>query len=107
MLMMMTPEEFAICVSAYWNDARVAHARLGDLIDVHWHQPKAAPHPMLHGYLTRPAVYWDDACQPTRSSLPPGVRVCVPQEHNNPGAYAELERKANIGRSTSCRPSSA
>jgi len=91
---MTSHDNCAISVNAEWNDWRSANARLSDLHDVHWHQPKGAPHPLLHAYvscteITGPALAHD--CE--ASSAPHTIRVCVLKSHNIPAVYTELVRQ--------------
>ena len=78
-------DDLAISVTADWNDWHSANARLGDLRDVHWHQPKGAPQPLIHAYVS-----------PSDAST--GHRVCVLRSHNIPDVYAELARRADQAR---------
>jgi hypothetical protein len=71
--------DLAIRITSEWNDWRLATARLQDLRDVHWYQPKGAPRPLLHAYLAGPQS---------------GNRVCVLRSHNVPSVYEELVRRA-------------
>jgi hypothetical protein len=101
----MRPDDFPISVTADWRDWRWASARLGDLRDVHWHQPKGAPHAMVHAFLSCADVSgeFSHACDP--SSAPHSVRVCILRSHNLSAAYAELTRRADQARVASCPPS--
>jgi hypothetical protein len=104
----MTPyDDCAISVTAGWNDWRSASARLGDLHDVHWHQPKTAPHPLLHAYVSRADIVGGNL--PYERGIPfdsHGVRVCILKSRNMPAAYTVLARKADERRNT-CYPFSS
>ena len=96
---MQPNDDFAISVSAEWNGWRSADARLGDLRDPHWHQPRGAPHPLLHAYVSCIAIAGGTllhTCDP--ASVPHSIRVCVLRSHNVPSAYAELARRADAAR---------
>ena len=99
-------DDFEICVTADWNEWRSANARLGDLRDLHWHQPHRAPHPMIHAYLSCANIVSGDLphhCDP--SSAPHRIRVCVLKSHNLASAYAELVRRADQAKTGSCQHS--
>ena len=92
--LMNSYNDSAISVNVEWNDWRSAHARLADLHDVHWHQPKGAPHPMLHAYVSCREI--NGAALPHQceaSSAPHAIRVCVLKSHNIPEVYTELARQ--------------
>jgi hypothetical protein len=93
---MKPDDDFGISVTADWNDWRSANARLGDLRDVHWHQPQGAPQAMIHAYLSCADIVGGDLphhCD--RVSAPHRIRVCVLRRHNMASAYAELVRRAD------------
>jgi hypothetical protein len=99
-------DDFEICVSVDWNDWRSANVRLGDLRDVHWHQPTQAPQPMIHAYLSCANIVSGDLlhhCDP--SSAPHRIRVCVLRSHNVASAYAELVRRVDQATSSSAASS--
>ena len=88
-------DHLAIWVNAHWNDWRSANARLDDLRDVHWHQPKGAPQPILHAYLSCADLLCGEllhVCD--AASAPHRIRVCVLRSHNTPSAHAELARRS-------------
>lgn len=92
--LMNSYHDSAISVNVEWNDWRSANARLADLHDVHWHQPKGAPHPMLHAYVSCREI--NGAALPHQceaSSAPHAIRVCVLKSHNIPEVYTELARQ--------------
>jgi len=87
-------DDCAISVNVEWNDWRSANARLSDLRDVHWHQPKGAPQPLLHAYISCrevPAPALAHQCE--AASAPHNIRVCVLKSHNIPAVYTELVRQ--------------
>jgi hypothetical protein len=88
-------DDCGICVTADWNDWRTAHARIGDLRDVHWHQPRRAPQQMLHAYVSCANIVGalSHPCEGT--SAPHQIRVCVVRRHNVASVYAELARRAS------------
>jgi len=103
---MTSYDDFEIAVTADWNDWRSANARLGDLHDLHWHQPQRAPQPMIHAYLSCANIVSGDLphhCDP--SSAPHRIRVCVLRSHNIAPAYAELVRRADHAKNSSCQHS--
>jgi hypothetical protein len=91
----MTPhDDCAISVNVAWNDWRPAKARLCDLRDVHWHQPKGAPHPMLHAYVSCREITGSAMLhQCEAASAPHDIRVCVLKSHNIPAVYTKLVRQ--------------
>jgi hypothetical protein len=94
--------DFEVAVTADWNDWHSATARLADLRDVHWHQPKGAPHPMIHAYLMCGNIA--NGNLPHRcdaSAVPHRVRVCILKCHNIPAVYAELVQRAGTGEAVS------
>jgi hypothetical protein len=100
----VTPyEDCAVSVTTEWNDWRTAYARLGDLRDVHWHQPKGAPHALVHAYVSCLEIASGDLAHRCDAlSAPHRLRVCVLKCRNIPTVYAELARRAdeNCGAST-------
>jgi hypothetical protein len=95
-------------VTAEWNDWRLVHTRLGNLSDVHWHQPRGASHPLIHAWLLCSDVVGGElwhCCN--RLSAPHRLCVCVLKKHNISSAYAELVRQADERCHSSHQPSSA
>jgi hypothetical protein len=91
----MQINDFAIRVTTAWNGWQSLDAPLDDLSDIHWHQPKGAPWPLLHAYVScasLPAAVTSHACD--QVSAPHRIRVCVLRSHNVPLAYAEVLRRA-------------
>ena len=87
-------DDSAISVTGDWNDWRSANARLADLHGVHWHQPKGAPHPILHAYVSCREISGSGLPhQCEASSAPHDIRVCVLKSHNIPAVYTELARQ--------------
>ena len=104
---MQRNDDAVVSVNVVWNDWRCAIVRLADLRDVHWHQPKGAPHRLLHAYLSCASVVHGDlphGCD--GASVPHQVRVVVLKKHNLPAAYAELLQRADGSRRASDLPSS-
>lgn len=96
---MRRADNLLISVTTDWNDWRSAHARLGDLRDVHWHQPKGAPRSMVHAYVSCADIVggnFSHNCD--QLSAPHRVRVCVLRSHNMPSVYAEVARGADCAR---------
>jgi hypothetical protein len=94
---MHTCDTVAVSVTSNRTDWRAANARLGDLRDVHWHQPMGAPHPVLHAYVSCADVSGDLLHHCDASSAPHVVRVCILKSRNTPGVYAALAQKADAG----------
>ena len=53
----MEPDyELLIRVHDAWQGWRSAEVRFGDLRDIHWSQPKGAPHSLIHAYVPCTAI---------------------------------------------------
>lgn len=88
-------DDFAIAVTAEWNDWHCASARFADLRDVHWLQPKGAPHALIHAYASCGHITNGHLPHQCDGSPAHQVRVCVLKVHNLPDVYAELVKKAD------------
>jgi hypothetical protein len=96
---MISLDDFAIAVTADWNDWRSSTARVRDLQGVHWHQPPHAHQPLLHAYVSCGDLTGGSlphACEP--ATAPHRIRVCILRCHAIPAAYAELVRRADAAR---------
>jgi hypothetical protein len=101
-------DDFAVSVTAGWNDWRSAMVRFADLRDIHWHQPKGAPHPLIHAYVSAAHVVSGDLSHPCDdASVPHHIRACILKSHNMPAVYEELTRTADAGQRAAHVPPSA
>lgn len=94
---MQAHDEVVICVQSEWNGWRTAEVRLRDLHSVHWLQPRHAPQPLVHGYISCTNIVTGDVphdCD--RTSAPHRLLVCVLKRHTIPTAHAELARRADV-----------
>jgi hypothetical protein len=97
---MRADEDLRISVTSDWKDWRSTHVRIADLLDIHWHQPLGAPHPLVHAYIACSEIVGDRPHVCDEAGSPHHVRVCVLKSHNIPSVYNALARRAD-------RPSSS
>jgi hypothetical protein len=93
---MPTENDMLICVQREWDGWRTAEVRLGDLQNIHWHQPGRAPRPLLHGYISCASITAGEIphdCE--RTAGPHRLLVCVLKRHSAPSVYAEIARRAD------------
>ena len=79
-----------------WNGWRTAEVRVSDLQNVHWFQPRGAPNPLVHGYVSCGNIVKGDIphdCNP--ADAPHQLLVCVLKSHTVAAAYVELARRAD------------
>jgi hypothetical protein len=88
-------EDLRISVTTDWKDWRSTRVRVADLLDVHWHQPLGAPHPLVHAYIACSEIVGDRPHICDATSTPHRVRVCVLKSHNIPSVYTALARRAD------------
>jgi len=85
-----------VSVQLDWSDWHTAMVPLSDLTDVHWHQPRHAPHALLHGYVVCSSIVSGNIPHDCQSqSAPHRLRVCILKRHILATAYSELSRLAN------------
>ena len=93
----MAPDDaISISVTMEWNGWQSATTRLTNLREVHWHQPKVAPHPMSLAHISCADILSGElphACDP--STAPHRIQVCILRSRNIRSTYAELARRAD------------
>jgi hypothetical protein len=98
---MRADDEILIRVQRDWDGWRTAEVRFGDLQNIHWFQPRQAPRPLIHGYVSCASVPTGEIphdCDPT--DAPHWLLVCVLKRHTVPSAYVELVRRADEHRTS-------
>jgi len=94
---MQADDAFLIPVQRDWNGWQTADVRLSDLQHVHWFQPRGAPRPLVHGYVSCGSLNGDlpHDCNP--ADAPHQLLVCVLKRHTVASIYGELARRADAG----------
>jgi hypothetical protein len=85
-------------VQREWNGWRTVEVRLSDLQNVHWFQPRGAPRPLVHGYVSCGSIANGGIphdCNP--ADAPHQLLVCVLKRRTLASAYIELARRADAG----------
>jgi hypothetical protein len=93
---MRAEDALLIPVQRDWNGWRTVEVRLADLQNVHWLQPRGAPRPLVHGYVSCRSIATADIphdCNP--ADAPHQLLVCVVKRHAVASAYMELARRAD------------
>jgi hypothetical protein len=93
----MPPRDPALIrVQREWNAWRTAEVRLNDLQDVHWFEPRGAPRPLVHAYMSCASIISGDVPHDCHRTPPPHrLLVCVLKRHTAAGAYSEIVRRAD------------
>lgn len=92
----MQVDETLIRVHRDWNGCRTAEVRSGDLEQIHWFQPRGAPRPLVHGFVScASTVSGDIPHECNRDDAPHRLVVCVLKKHTVLSVYAELTRRAD------------
>src|SRR4051812_14751049 len=92
---MRADEDLRISVTTDWKEWRSTRVRVADLLNIHWHQPPGAPHPLVHAYIACSEIVGDRPHICGASGTPHHVRVCVLKSHNIPSVYTSLARRAD------------
>jgi len=93
---MQTADEMPIFVQREWDGWRTAEVRLGDLQNIHWHQPRGALRALAHGYISCASITAGTIpheCE--RTPGPHRLLVCVLKSRSAPSVYAEIARRAD------------
>ena len=96
---MTEQDDLLVRIHGEWKGWQSAEVRLGDLRDVHWHQPVTAPHQLVHAVVSCANIVTGEIpheCD--RRSAPHDLLVCVLKRHALPTVYAELARRADATR---------
>jgi hypothetical protein len=89
---MTVTDDAVVQVRRGWNAWRTAEVRLGDLEDVHWHQPAGAPRAIVHAFVASNTIAGNDL-RLTRTRE--RVLVCVLKSCTPDSVYTELARRAD------------
>src|SRR4051812_16871122 len=92
---MGSQDEALVQVQSDWDGWQTGEVRLSDLDGIHWHQPRRAPRPLLHGYVSCASIVTGNIPHDCDLSAGPHrLLVCILKSHTVRGAYLELARRA-------------
>jgi hypothetical protein len=85
-----------VVVQGEWNGWRTAVARLVDLEQVHWLQPKGAPRRLIHAYVPCTKLQSGDVAHECHErSAPHRLLVCILKCHTAHSIFEALSRAAD------------
>ncbi len=94
--------ETLVVVQRDWNGWRKAMTPLSMLEDIHWHQPKGAPRPLIHAFVQCDAFVSGNLPHECHEAAGPHrLLVCVLKSHTAPTVFAGLVDRANRAKSMS------
>jgi hypothetical protein len=85
-----------VVVQPEWNGWRTAVARMVDLEDIHWFQPKGAIRPLIHAYVRCTTLLSGDIPHECSSTgIPHRLHVCILKRHTSTWVFEMLSRLAS------------
>jgi hypothetical protein len=96
MTALTTDDRTLVVVQPEWNGWRTAVARMIDLEDIHWFQPKGALCPLIHAYVRCTTLLSGEIphdCPSTAS--PHRLHVCILKRHTAESVFELLSRLAS------------